>query len=184
MTRSRFVGTVFALARFIRAGPPPEYPRRPPETGQSEATAPPLKDASRATAAPPTNQMDTNAAVAASKTPKATTAPARSVHHQRTLLFCKIHFCLQYSTVFGEKPLPICGAGARFPVADRRTVCYTDPNIRFEKLKETWTMTLTVPCLFGLESLVADEMRRLDLKNVQAENGRVHCEGTLADIAR
>lgn len=25
-------------------------------------------------------------------------------------------------------------------------------------------MTLTVPCLFGLESLVADEMRRLDLK--------------------
>ena len=41
-------------------------------------------------------------------------------------------------------------------------------------------MTLTVPCLFGLESLVADEMRRLDLKNVQAENGRVHCEGTLA----
>lgn len=28
-------------------------------------------------------------------------------------------------------------------------------------------MTLTVPCLFGLESLVADEMRRLDLKNVR-----------------
>ena len=45
-------------------------------------------------------------------------------------------------------------------------------------------MTLTVPCLFGLESLVADEMRRLDLKNVQAENGRVHCEGTLAEIGR
>ena len=45
-------------------------------------------------------------------------------------------------------------------------------------------MTLTVPCLFGLESLVADEMRRLDLKNVRAENGRVHGAGTLADIAR
>ena len=45
-------------------------------------------------------------------------------------------------------------------------------------------MTLTVPCLFGLESLVADEMRRLNLKNVRAENGRVHCDGTLADIAR
>ena len=41
-------------------------------------------------------------------------------------------------------------------------------------------MTLTVPCLFGLESLVADEMRRLDLKNVQAENGRVHCEGVMS----
>lgn len=45
-------------------------------------------------------------------------------------------------------------------------------------------MTLTVPCLFGLESLVADEMRRLNLGGVRAENGRVHCEGTMADIAR
>ena len=45
-------------------------------------------------------------------------------------------------------------------------------------------MTLTVPCLFGLESLVADEMRRLQLQNVRAENGRVHCEGSMADIAR
>ena len=45
-------------------------------------------------------------------------------------------------------------------------------------------MTLTVPCLFGLESLVADEMRRLHLANVRAENGRVHCDGTMADIAR
>ncbi len=34
-------------------------------------------------------------------------------------------------------------------------------------------MTLTVPCLFGLESLVADEMRRLGLQEVRAENGRV-----------
>ena len=45
-------------------------------------------------------------------------------------------------------------------------------------------MTLTVPCLFGLEALVADEMRRLGLRDVRAENGRVHCDGTLADIAR
>ena len=45
-------------------------------------------------------------------------------------------------------------------------------------------MTLTVPCLFGLESLVADEMKRLGLNNVRAENGRVHCDGTMADIAR
>lgn len=45
-------------------------------------------------------------------------------------------------------------------------------------------MILTVPCLFGLESLVADEMKRLQLKNVRAENGRVHCTGTFADIAR
>ncbi|WP_369284054.1 class I SAM-dependent RNA methyltransferase [Oscillibacter sp. GMB15532] len=45
-------------------------------------------------------------------------------------------------------------------------------------------MTLTVPCLFGLESLVADEMKRLNLQEVRAENGRVHCQGTQADIAR
>ena len=32
-------------------------------------------------------------------------------------------------------------------------------------------MTLTVPCLFGLESLVAGEMRRLNLGGVRAENG-------------
>jgi len=45
-------------------------------------------------------------------------------------------------------------------------------------------MTLTVPCLFGLESLVADEMKRLDVKNIRSENGRVHCDGSAADIAR
>lgn len=45
-------------------------------------------------------------------------------------------------------------------------------------------MTLTVPCLLGLESLVADEMRRLHLADVRAENGRVHASGNLADIAR
>ena len=45
-------------------------------------------------------------------------------------------------------------------------------------------MTLTIPCLLGLEALVASEMKRLGLKNVRAENGRVHCEGTLADIPR
>jgi putative N6-adenine-specific DNA methylase len=45
-------------------------------------------------------------------------------------------------------------------------------------------MTLTIPCLFGLESLVADEMKRLNLKDVRAENGRVHCEGDALDIAR
>ena len=45
-------------------------------------------------------------------------------------------------------------------------------------------MTLTVPCLFGLEALVAEEMRRMGLQGVRAENGRVHCDGQLADIAR
>ena len=43
---------------------------------------------------------------------------------------------------------------------------------------------MTVPCLFGLESLVSNEMKRLNLSGVRAENGRVHCEGTMLDIAR
>lgn len=38
-------------------------------------------------------------------------------------------------------------------------------------------MTFVVPCLFGLEGLVADELRRLALSNVQAENGRVLFQG-------
>ena len=45
-------------------------------------------------------------------------------------------------------------------------------------------MILTVPCLMGLEGLVADEMKRLQMKNVRAENGRVHCDGDFADIAK
>ena len=45
-------------------------------------------------------------------------------------------------------------------------------------------MILTVPCLLGLESLVAEEMRRMGMEEVRVENGRVHCRGTMADIAR
>lgn len=45
-------------------------------------------------------------------------------------------------------------------------------------------MTLTIPCLLGLEALVADEVKRLGIPGVRAENGRVHCEGALADIPR
>lgn len=45
-------------------------------------------------------------------------------------------------------------------------------------------MTFAVPTLFGLEGLCADELRRLGLPNVQAENGRVLCGGSAADVAR
>ena len=41
-----------------------------------------------------------------------------------------------------------------------------------------------VPCLFGVEGLAADELRRLGVKDVSAENGRVLFTGTSADIAR
>ena len=34
-----------------------------------------------------------------------------------------------------------------------------------------------IPCLLGLERLVADELLRLGMKDVRAENGRVFCQG-------
>ena len=34
-------------------------------------------------------------------------------------------------------------------------------------------MQFAVPCLFGLEGLAGDELRRMDMENVQVENGRV-----------
>ncbi|MEG1857703.1 MAG: THUMP domain-containing protein, partial [Pseudoflavonifractor sp.] len=45
-------------------------------------------------------------------------------------------------------------------------------------------LQFVVPCLFGLEGLVSEEMKRMNLKNVRAENGRVLCEGTSGDIPR
>ena len=41
-----------------------------------------------------------------------------------------------------------------------------------------------VPTLFGLERLAADELRRLGLTEVRAENGRVFCRGSWLDMAR
>jgi putative N6-adenine-specific DNA methylase len=41
-----------------------------------------------------------------------------------------------------------------------------------------------VPTLFGLEGLAAEELRRLGLSDVRAENGRVFCRGTAADLPR
>ncbi len=41
-----------------------------------------------------------------------------------------------------------------------------------------------VPCLFGLEGLAADELRRMGMADVTAENGRVLFSGTETDLAR
>ena len=43
---------------------------------------------------------------------------------------------------------------------------------------------MAVPCLFGLEGLAADELRRMKMNNVRAENGRVLFDGAESDIAR
>lgn len=43
--------------------------------------------------------------------------------------------------------------------------------------------TFSVPCLFGLEGLVADELKRLNLNNVRAEDRRVLFDGGFDAIA-
>lgn len=45
-------------------------------------------------------------------------------------------------------------------------------------------LELLVPTLFGLEGLCAEELRRLNLPEVKAENGRVGCKARLEDIPR
>ena len=44
--------------------------------------------------------------------------------------------------------------------------------------------TYMIPCLLGLEKPVGDEVKRLGMSDVQVENGRVFCRGSLADCAR
>ncbi len=45
-------------------------------------------------------------------------------------------------------------------------------------------LTFVVPTLFGLESVCADEMRRLKVPEVRTENGRVFCRGTARELPR
>ena len=45
-------------------------------------------------------------------------------------------------------------------------------------------LELLIPTLFGLEGLCADELRRLGLPQVKAENGRVCCKARPEDIPR
>ena len=43
---------------------------------------------------------------------------------------------------------------------------------------------LVVPCLLGLESPIAYELKKLDMEDVRSENGRVYFKGDAFDIAR
>ena len=45
-------------------------------------------------------------------------------------------------------------------------------------------MEFCVPCLFGLEGLAGDELRRLDMENVRVENGRVLFSGDGTALAK
>lgn len=46
------------------------------------------------------------------------------------------------------------------------------------------TLQLVIPALMGVESTVAYELKKLGLSDVRAENGRVLCKGSPADIPR
>ena len=46
------------------------------------------------------------------------------------------------------------------------------------------TYEFSVPCLFGLEGITGDELRRLDIPNVRVENGRVLFSGEARDMAK
>ena len=45
-------------------------------------------------------------------------------------------------------------------------------------------LELCAPCLFGIEGLVADELRRMNMTEIRPETGRVYFAGDLADIPR
>ena len=54
-----------------------------------------------------------------------------------------------------------------------------------EKVRESMDqMEFSVPCLFGLEGLAGDELRRLDIPNVRVENGRVLFSGDERALAK
>lgn len=50
--------------------------------------------------------------------------------------------------------------------------------------KEMEKYLLAAPCLFGIEGILADELKRMGAENVTAENGRVFFEGGAEMIAR
>ena len=45
-------------------------------------------------------------------------------------------------------------------------------------------LEMVAPCLFGLEGLAGDELRRMDMENVRVEDRRVLFTGTEVDLAR
>ena len=45
-------------------------------------------------------------------------------------------------------------------------------------------INFTIPCLFGLEGIVGNELRHLGMQQVSPENGRVHFVGGMEDLVR
>ncbi len=45
-------------------------------------------------------------------------------------------------------------------------------------------LNYTIPCLFGVESVVGNQLKRLNINNISVENGRVQFSGNIRDMAR
>ena len=45
-------------------------------------------------------------------------------------------------------------------------------------------ISFSAPCIFGIEGICADELKRMGIENVRAENGRVLFDGDLSTLAR
>ncbi len=57
-------------------------------------------------------------------------------------------------------------------------------NYNLQKAKDFMNINFCVPCLLGLEGLIADELREMGAENVNAENGRVLFSGDEHILAR
>ena len=75
-----------------------------------------------------------------------------------------------YSRVQSPHPPP---AGAPSPQGEGIKIGGSMSNFEF-----------AVPCLFGLEGIAGDELRRLDIENVRVENGRVLFSGDARAMAK
>lgn len=62
-----------------------------------------------------------------------------------------------------------------------RRYCRPEHVLKKEDMKY---MEFSVPCLFGLEGLAGEELRRMELENVRVENGRVLFSGDLRAMAK
>ena len=49
-------------------------------------------------------------------------------------------------------------------------------------MAEQWKMV--IPCLLGVEGLVGDELRAMEVQNVEPQNGRVFFTGDAATLER
>lgn len=57
------------------------------------------------------------------------------------------------------------------------------PGERCRFLEKDMGFDFCVPCLFGLEGLAADELKRMGIENVAAQNGKVTFSGGMEDMA-